>query len=115
MDLGVMASAVSGCGGMSGTWGPWMEGQNVGAFWQIHPDGVVGGSVAIIVLGEFCAQATGLDAHHGIDLRIEVGLSAKDFGGDLVFLERDAWMIHGVFGDIAQKLAEGFRAVQNRA
>src|ERR1700688_1969300 len=115
MDLGVMASAVSGCGGMSGTWGPWMEGENVGAFGQIHPDRVVGRSVATVVLGEFGTQAPSLYADHRVDLGIEIILPAKYFSGDLIFLEWGAGMIECVFSDITQKLAEGLRAGQDGA
>ena len=115
MDLGVMASAVSGCGGKSGTWGPWMEGENVSAFGQIHPDRVVSRSVATVILGEFGTKAPSLYADHRVDLGIEIILSAKYFSGDLIFLEWSAWMIEGVFGDITKKFAKGLRTVQDGA
>ena len=92
-----------------------MKGKNVSTFGQFHPDRVVVGGVSAVVLGEFCPQASSLYSHHGVDLRIEIVLSAEYFGGDLIFLQRSAGVIHGVFRDIAQELAQRFRTVQNGA
>ena len=54
-----------------------------------------------------------MDANHGVELRVEVGLAAKDFGGDLIFLHGDARMLDGLFGKITEKLAERFGTVKS--
>src|ERR1700736_6307971 len=100
MNLSVRPPAVVGCGRIFGTWGPWMKRQDVRSLGKFHQDGVVGCRFAVIVLGEFCSQAPGLDSHHGVDLRIEIVLSTEYFGGDLIFLQRSAGMIQGMLGDI---------------
>ncbi len=70
------------------------------------------GALLRIVLGELYSQAPRLHADRGITLRIESGRSAQNFGGNLVFLQGDAGMIQGVFGEVAQQFAQRFGAVQ---
>ena len=65
-----------------------------------------------VVLGQFDAQASGLYSHRGVTLRIESCGSAQNFGGNLVLLQGDAGMIERVFGEVAEQLTQGFRAVQ---
>ncbi len=48
-------------------------------------------------------------------MRIESGGAAQNLGGNLVFLERDAGVIEGMLGEVAEQLAEGFRAVEAMA
>jgi hypothetical protein len=45
-------------------------------------------------------------------LRIKSRGAAQNFGGNLILLERDAGMIQGVFCQIAEQFAQGFRTVE---
>jgi hypothetical protein len=92
-----------------------MKSKDVGALGELNPDGVVDGEVTVVILGELGAEASGLDADHGIDLGVEVVLAAEDFGGDLVFLKGGAGVIEGVFGNVAKKFTQGLRPVEDGA
>jgi len=91
-----------------------VKGERIGALGNLDDDEVVGTLVGVI-LGEFDAQATGLDADGGVALGIESGGAAQDFGGNLVLLERNAGVIERVFSEIAEQFAQGFRSVQAMA
>jgi hypothetical protein len=64
------------------------------------------------VFAELGAQPAGLNAHHGIDLGIEIGLAPEDFGSDLVFLQWNPGVFESVVGKITQQLAQGFGTVK---
>ena len=88
-----------------------MERERVRALGKLDDDGIVR-TFLRIVLGQLHPQAPGLNADCGITLGIESRGAAEDFGRDLVFLERDARMIQGMFGEVAEQLAQGFGGVQ---
>jgi len=56
-----------------------------------------------------------LDTDHGIDGGIEVRRAAELLCSNLVLLDRGAGVFDGVVGEIAQELAQGFRAVEDGA
>ena len=68
-----------------------------------------------VVLGKFGAQAAGLDANHGVELGIKVGLAAKKLSGNLVFLDGSTGMVQGLPGKITEEFAKGFRAMKRLA
>ena len=91
--------------------GAQVERERVRALGEFDDDGVVQ-TLLPIELSELHAQAPGLNADGGIALGIESGGAAEDFGRDLVFLQREARMIQGMLGEVAEQLAQGFRGVQ---
>ena len=93
---------------------PRVENQNIGALGEFDPHGVID-SRGGVVLRELGTQTPGLDTHHGVQLRIEVRLTPKYFGGDLVFLQRRAGMFERMVGKIAKQFTQGFRTVQRLA
>jgi hypothetical protein len=88
-----------------------MKNQNVGAFGKLHPNGV-GHSGSGVVFGELGAKAAGLDADHGVQLWVEIRLTAENLRGDLVFLQGNAGMLENVVGEIAEQFTQGLRTVQ---
>jgi hypothetical protein len=91
-----------------------MKGKDVSAFGKFHDNGIFK-SVRAIKLGELGAQAAGLDANHGVELRVKISRTPKDFGGDLEFLDGGAGVIDGVPRQIAKQFAKGLRAMQSVA
>ena len=91
-----------------------MECERVRALGNLDDDEVVGALVRV-VLGEFDSQATGLHADRGVALGIESGGAAQNLGGNLVLLERNAGVIEGVFSEVPEQFAEGFRTVKAMA
>src|SRR5271169_985782 len=91
-----------------------MKGKDICALRKLHDNGVFD-SVGAVILGDLRPKASRLHANHGIQLRIEIGGAAKDFRGDLEFLNRNARMIHGMLCQIAEQFAKGLRAMQGMA
>ena len=91
-----------------------VEGEGIGAFGKLNPNVVVR-AFAGVVLEKFGAEATGLDAHHGIDGRVEIRGAAELLCSNLVFLDWGAGVFDGVVSEIAQKLTEGLGTVKNGA
>jgi hypothetical protein len=91
-----------------------MKRKDVGALREFHNDRIFE-SVRAVVFGELGAQASGLDADHGIKLRIEIGGAPEDFGGDLEFFDGSAGVIHGMLSQIAEQFTEGLRTMQSMA
>lgn len=69
----------------------------------------------LVVRGKFGAKAACLDAHQRVQLGIEVGRTAEDLGGNLVFLHWRAGMIQSLLGEKMKQLAERLRAVKSLA
>ena len=88
-----------------------MERERVRTLGEFDDDGIVGTFLRVI-LGQLHTQASRLHPDRGITLGIESRRAPKDFGGDLVLLESDARVIEGMFGEVAEQLAQGFRSVQ---
>ena len=91
-----------------------MENQNIGAFRELHPDGVIDSSRGVM-FRELGTQSPGLDADHRVQLRVEIRLTPKYFSSNLVFLQGRSGMVEGVVGKIAKQFAQGFGAVQGLA
>jgi len=91
-----------------------MEGRDVGAFWKVY-DEVVVGAVGAVILVELGTEASGLDADHRVDLGVEVGGTTEDFRRNLKLLDGCAGMIDRVFGEVAKEFAEGLGAMQGMA
>lgn len=91
-----------------------MKGKQIGSLRELHRNGVPK-PVRVVILGELGAETPGLDTDHGIELRIEIGGSAKHFGRNLELLDWGARMIHGMLCQIAEQFAKGFGAMQSTA
>jgi hypothetical protein len=91
-----------------------VKGENVGALGEFHDNGVLK-SIRAVVFGELGAQASSLDTNHGVELRIEIGGASEDLGRDLEFLNGGARVIRSVLRQIAEKFAQGLRAMQSMA
>lgn len=91
-----------------------MEGKQISSLGELHQNGIPepGG---VVILGELGAEAPCLDTDHGIELRIEIGGSAKHFGRNLELFNWGARMIHGMLSQIAEQFAKGLRAMQGMA
>jgi hypothetical protein len=68
-----------------------------------------------VILGQLNPQAPSLDPDCGVALGVESGRSSQNLGSNLVLLQSDAWMIQGVFGEVAQQFAQRFRTVKAMA
>jgi hypothetical protein len=68
-----------------------------------------------VILAQLYPKPSGLNSDGGIALRIETRGASQHFGRNLVFLQSDAGVIEGVFREITEQLAEGFRAVEAMA
>jgi len=68
-------------------------------------DDCVAGPLVCVILGQFHAQASGLDSDGGVALRIEANWAAQDLGGDLVLLEGDPGVIERVLSQVAEEFA----------
>src|ERR1700694_4463516 len=88
--------------------------QDVGPFWQLNPDGI-GRPLGGIVLRQLRSKAPRLNANHGVQLGIKIGLAAKNFGRNLILFQGDTRMVQDVFRKITEQFAEGFRAMQSLA
>ena len=88
-----------------------VEGDNVGAARKLDDDGIRF-AVGIVVLGELDSETPGLDPDHGVQLRIEVSRAPENLGRNLILLDRGPWVIQGMFGQITEEFAQGFRAMQ---
>ena len=84
---------------------PFVKREGVSALGKFDTYGICR-ALASVVLGEFCAQAAGLDTDHGIDSGIEVWRAAKLFCSNLVFLDRGAGVLERVVSEITQELAQ---------
>src|SRR5580704_12029737 len=93
---------------------PRMEGEDIVAFGHFDQDRVVR-PLRGVVLREFGAQAPGLHADHGVEVRVKVLLAPKDFGRNLVLLWRGTRMLQGMIGEVAQELAKRLRAMERMA
>src|SRR4249920_1460567 len=91
-----------------------MKRKDIGALREFHHNGIFE-SVGAVIFNDFGPQPPRLHANHGIQLRVEIGGAAEDFRGDLEFFNRSPWMIHGMLCQIAEKFAEGLRAMQGMA
>ena len=56
-----------------------------------------------------------MDTDHGVELRVKIGLTAKNLRCDLIFLDGNAGVFDGLFGQITEKFAERFGAVKRMA
>ena len=63
----------------------------------------VGLAFAGVVLAEARAEASGFDAHGGIDGGIVGGVAVEDVEGDAVLLERLVRTVEGVVDDVAKE------------
>ncbi len=97
-----------------GAWRAPLERQRIRSLRNFYKDWIIDPIVRII-LRQFDAQPSSLYADRGIALRIEARRAPQNFGGDLIFLERDTGMIEGVFCEITEESAQGFRAVEAMA
>jgi hypothetical protein len=68
-----------------------------------------------IVLREFHAETSGLNADRGVALRIKPGGTSQDLSCDLVLLQSNSGVIKGVLGEIAKQPAQRFGAVKDMA
>src|ERR1051325_2710126 len=93
---------------------PVVDNNRVATLGNLNDCGVVCAFRAVI-LSQFRTESTRLDAHHGIQLRIEVRLPTKDLCSNLILFDWDPWVFYRVFGEIAQKFAEGFGAMEGMA
>jgi hypothetical protein len=91
-----------------------MESNNVGSPGEIHDHGIIR-AVRSVIFGELSTQPPGLDAHHGIELGVEVIRATENLCRNLIFLDWSSRMIESVFCQVAQKFAERLRAVQRVA
>ena len=91
-----------------------MKRKDVGALWEFYNDKIFK-AVRAVVFGELGAESPGLDADHRIELRVEIGGSCENLGGNLEFFNRSAGVIDGVFCQIAQQFAKRFRTMQGMA
>src|ERR1051325_6006084 len=89
-----------------------MKGKRVRPLWQLDDNGILN-SIGVVVLREFESQSSCLNADRGIKMRIEICRASKNFGGDLIFLDRITGMIERVFAKVSKKLKQRFRAVKN--
>jgi hypothetical protein len=78
-----------------------LKNKMVTAFRDTHHHRVIC-SFARIVLGEFEAQAFGLNADARVGLRVETRAAAEHFGGDLIFLQQFIGMFEGLLRAILQ-------------
>jgi hypothetical protein len=84
-----------------------MKGERVRAVWDLDDDAVAG-ALVVVVVEQLQAKAPSLDTNRRISLRIEVIGTAEDLGGNLIFLQRGAWLREFVLCQIAKQLAKGF-------
>ena len=91
-----------------------MERDNVGSLRQIHDDWVFR-TVGAVVFTELSAQPPGLNAHHGIELGIEIIRATENLCRNLIFLDRSSGMIEGMFCQIAKEFAQRLRAMEDVA
>src|SRR4029077_234236 len=91
-----------------------MKCQSIGTLGDLNDDGVHDAFVCVI-LRQFHAQTSRLNAYRGVALWIEAGRTAQNFGGDLILLEGYSGVIQGVFGQVSQQTAKGFRRVKAMA
>jgi len=76
-----------------------MDDYGVTTLWHFDNGGVVR-TFGAVILGEFRAEAASLDTDHRVELRVEVSLTAKDLCCDLIFLDLNAGMFDGLFGEV---------------
>ena len=93
---------------------PMMKGQRIGSLWEVEHD-MVFPTFRFVVRGKFGAKAACLDAHQRVQLGIEIGRTAEDLGGDLVFFNWCAGMIQSLLGEKMKQLAERLGAVKSLA
>ena len=77
--------------------------EDIGPFGQLDGYGVFQ-AIGAVVFGELYAEASRLDANHGIKLGVEVIGAAEDFCGDLVFLDWRAGMVECMLCEVAEQL-----------
>ncbi len=81
-----------------------MEGECVRALGDLDDDRIVR-ALMRIVLGQFDAQPSCLNAHGGVTLGIESYRSSQDLGGNLILLEGDSRVIERMFSEVPQEFA----------
>ena len=91
-----------------------MEGEGIGALGHFH-HGLIICAFRSIILSQLCTETARLDADHGVHVGVEVLLAAEDLSCDLVLLRGASGVLNRIIGEIAQKLAEGLRAMQSMA
>ena len=91
-----------------------MESQSVRALGQLHQDRVFA-ALRSVIFGKFGAQASGLDPNEGVQMRIEIARTPENFGGDLIFLQRQSGMLDGMVGEVPQEFAQRLRTVKSMA
>jgi hypothetical protein len=91
-----------------------VKGKDVSALGELHYGGVFK-AVRAVILSKLGAQTAGLDTNHGVELRVEIRRTPKDFRGDLEFLNGGTGVIDSMPGQVAEQFAEGLRAMQSVA
>jgi hypothetical protein len=86
----------------------------VGASGNLDDDRIIR-SVRAVILGELYAKPPSLNAHHRIELRVEVCRSSKDLSRNLIFLDGRSRMVEHMLRKVAEQLAKGLRPVQDVA
>jgi hypothetical protein len=81
--------------------------ERIGSFRNLDKDGIVR-PLMRIVLGKFHSESPSLNANRGVTLRIESYGATQNFGGNLVFLQRNAWVVERVFSEITKEFAQRF-------
>jgi hypothetical protein len=74
-----------------------MKSEEIGSLGKLDGE-MVFGALGSIILGQLGAQPAGLNADHGIDLGIEIGLAAEKLRGDLILLHRSAGVVERLLG-----------------
>lgn len=72
-----------------------METKQVSSFWKID-DNRVAAAFSGIVIVKLLTEASDLDAHGGVELRVKVRRTAENLSGDLIFLQMPVWMFQSV-------------------
>src|SRR5207248_11666399 len=78
---------------------------------KIH-DNLVVRALGGVILRQLAAKAPRLNANSGVYMGIEIACPPKNFRRNLIFLRRGPRMVQRMIGQIAQQLAQRFRAVQ---
>ena len=91
-----------------------MERQRVRTLRQFDHNRIID-PIRSVILREFGPQASGLNAHQRIQMGIEISRASEDLSCDLIFLDGNAGVFDGLFGQITEKFAERFGAVKRMA
>src|SRR5215475_1878457 len=91
-----------------------VDNHGVASLWDFDNRGVARPFRGII-LSEFRTKPSCLHAYHRVQLGIEFRLPAKNLRCNLIFLNGNAGMLDGLFGQVAEKFAKRFGAVKGMA